>query len=116
MKRKWKNAQELEKCVSEFLNEAKTEEKPITRLALISHLGLTKDEMRAYTNGDYDTTKNSYSRVLQTAEIEIERFAEELLLTRDKASNALMFYLEQNFGWGAESGTDSEMNINIKVV
>ena len=116
LKKKWKSAHELEKTVSEFLKSAAENEKPITRLALTAYLGLTKEELSEYERGAHDTGKNKFSRVLKTAEIEIERYAEELLLTRDKASNALMFYLEQNFGWGTENGADSEMNINIKVV
>ena len=114
----YKSAKELDSKVKQFFSEARGSEAPVTRSALAIYLGITKDEYMRCMSGAFDTKKNVYSRVLKLAELEIERYAEELLLTRDKVSSAMMFYLKERFGWGEEATDeqDSEVNVNVKVI
>lgn len=114
---KFGSAKEMQEKVKKFFACAKENEAPVTRSALAIYLGLTKDEYKKCIGGGCDNRKNIYSRVLKMAELEFERYAEELLLTRDKVSSAMMFYLKERFGWGNEmDDADNEVNVKVEVV
>ena len=117
-KSKWRTESSLQKEIDAFFEMCHEEEKVATKISLAVYLGLCKDDFLKLCNGEFDTKREKFSRVMRLADVRIEEFMENLLFTKEKGQSAILFYLKSNYGWSdkGESEKEESMEVNISVI
>ncbi len=90
---------ELKDGIAGYLSACEAAERPLTIAGLCVHLGICRDTISLYANGEYDDECNCYSDTLKKVKLQIEMDKNEgLLLGRYNAAGAI-FDLKNNHGW-----------------
>jgi hypothetical protein len=104
--RSFTSVDDLQDGIDSYLAECKADDRPLTIAGLCVQLGICRETLSQYANGEYDDEENLYSDTLKNTKTIIEMNKNEGLLTGKYNPAGAIFDLKNNHGWKDRKETE----------